>query len=401
MHTRSVLIKVDGAATTTIALENITGAETMASVLQAILVKLGWPVHPSRWRLRFQGHELSPDATLGSLSWDGTLELTLVEAYPSESLARGPGGIAPAPAAPPQCPPVPGSTSPSPEAPPPKPDQAKRRRARREYSAAPSAEYQASCDEDDEQLEDEEQLEAAWRSTKSKAGTSSRRATVRYYSRMNPERLYPLLVILSKDEIAKIKKEYVEQRASESFEVKEEIPIEVEPILPGCDCYPPRITSYLSSGEQTFVFRVAPRVIGKIEGAKVMVRQQHISLAEIDLEMKVARRTMVILSGLLTFFLPGISTLLKYFGLEFNPSSGINFYLALAEALFTWISPPVLAGVLGAITVLFWWTTRPQGKDVFWEIRTLPAIETPSTGPSPRKTPTTSRLASSAQSGVS
>src|SRR4029078_13077771 len=39
----------------------------------------------------------------------------------------------------------------------------------------------------------------------------TRRATVRYYSRMNPDRVYPLLLMLTRDQIAKVHKKDTDQ----------------------------------------------------------------------------------------------------------------------------------------------------------------------------------------------
>jgi hypothetical protein len=72
--------------------------------------------------------------------------------------------------------------------------------------------------EDDE--EDEEY--AVPRKPRSpKAKRTARRATVRYYTRMNPDRMFPLLVVLSKEEIAEIVKAKVKQAQSEEFQVEE------------------------------------------------------------------------------------------------------------------------------------------------------------------------------------
>ena len=51
-----------------------------------------------------------------------------------------------------------------------------------------------------------------------------RRATVRYYSRMNPERLYPLLVLITRDMVERVEKRRVEQTSSGPFKVKARLP---------------------------------------------------------------------------------------------------------------------------------------------------------------------------------
>src|SRR5262245_45499074 len=118
-----------------------------------------------------------------------------------------------------------------------------------------------------------------------------RRATVRYYSRMNPERVYPLLVLITRDLIEQVQKKHTDQRTRSPFVVEPDSPVEIEPVLPGCDCYPPKVVARLGEDDRTFTFRVVPRVLGKVVGAAVSIRQNHASLAEIDLEMKVTKRT--------------------------------------------------------------------------------------------------------------
>lgn len=199
----------------------------------------------------------------------------------------------------------------------------------------------------------------------------TRRATVRYYSRMNPDRLYPFLLVLSREMVAEIKKKHVAQHGSQAFGVAEDLPIKVEPILPGCDCYPPKIITRLEATDQTLTFRVVPRVLGRIEGAAVVVQQAHATLARIDLEVKVVKRTWVVIWGLITFLLPMLSTALHYFGLDFSSSGqGFNLYLSLAQLLFSVVSPLWLTLALAAVTSLAFWYTRPRGRDIFWDVQT-------------------------------
>ena len=88
----------------------------------------------------------------------------------------------------------------------------------------------------------------------------ARQATVRYYHRINPERMYPLLVVLSRREILAVVKRNVGQAASERFEVALNSAVEVEPVLPGCSCYPPRELLTVRKEEQYDVLGGAARV---------------------------------------------------------------------------------------------------------------------------------------------
>jgi TatA/E family protein of Tat protein translocase len=203
---------------------------------------------------------------------------------------------------------------------------------------------------------------------------SLRRATVRYYTRMNPERVYPLLVMITRDSIKKVQKKHVDQRTSGPFEVDLSLPIEIEPVLPGCDCHPPRVVTRLGQDDLVLTFRVVPRVLGKVDGAMVSIRQDHTPLAEVGLEMKVVKQTLLILSGIATFLLPGLSEVMKHFRLDFETQKeeGFSLYLSVARLLFDQVSPYTLTAFLGVVTALAWWLTRPKARDVFWDIEKSP-----------------------------
>jgi hypothetical protein len=207
-----------------------------------------------------------------------------------------------------------------------------------------------------------------------KAGT--RRATVRYYSRMNPDRVFPLLVMLTRQEVEKIVQKHVEQTATGPLKIAKDVPLEIEPVLPGCVCHPPVVVTKLESADQSFTFHVVPHVVGEVTGARVLIRQDHATLAEIPLDIRVVQRTWVIVSGLSTFLLPTASAVMGNFGVDFTPKDGSSPYLAAMKFLFTQVSPPVLMAALAVLTGLAWWYTRPKGRDAFWDINTKPPTGT-------------------------
>lgn len=204
-----------------------------------------------------------------------------------------------------------------------------------------------------------------------------RRANVRYYTRMNPERVHPLLVIISRDMIEKVLKKGTDQRSTAPFQVDNSHPIEIEPILPGCDCYPPKIETRLGTKDFTAIFRVVPRVLGVVDGAKVMIHQNHSLLAEVYLDVKVVQRSGVIFSGIMTFLLPCLSAILKYFGLNFEEKNDqeFNLYLRSFHLVFDQLSPLTLTGGLGLLTSLLWWFARPRIRDVFWDVEKVAPLE--------------------------
>src|SRR5205823_3257744 len=138
--------------------------------------------------------------------------------------------------------------------------------------------------------DDEDEERTPRKAKKSKRSSTERRATVRYYTRMNPDRMFPLLVILSAKEIEEVVKAKVKQAVSESFKVEEGSHIEIEPVLPGCDVYPPRHTLEVDDKDTiTESFWIVPRVRGRVHGARVLIRQGERVLAEVKLDVKVAK----------------------------------------------------------------------------------------------------------------
>jgi hypothetical protein len=215
-----------------------------------------------------------------------------------------------------------------------------------------------------------------------------RRATVRYYHRMNPERMFPLLVVLSRQGVREVAKRGVSQGQSKQFQVEEGSLVEVEPILPGCACYPPREQVRIGPGEATVTFWVVPHVLGRVMQARVVVRRQGATLAEVPLQMRVVKQTLTVLMGTFSLVLPFVLLLLKYFNLDFESQMKEDFglYARLAGWLIHALTPEVLTGLLLAGTAGLYLWLRPRKRDVFWDVSPVvadepPASEVPSAPP--------------------
>jgi hypothetical protein len=335
-------------------------ADTLRDVMSQ-LVREGAVPTGTEWTFRARdGTVLPPDAALREVverygAPDGVLELTLLTA---------PGAVGALPLAPP-----PGRS--------------------RSAPPAPTAPRSADHDEEDEDEDREVALPidrgevgvATTGKKKSKRSTSGtalrkaplteRRATVRYYSRMNPDRMFPLLVILSAQQIQEIVKATVKQAVSESFEVEEGSTVEVEPVLPGCDCYPLRHA--LAVGAQdavTETFWIVPRVLGRVHGARVLVRQGDRVLAEVPLDVKVAKQTLAVACGLLSLAAPYLTMGFKSLRLDYESQKADGF--PLYQRAGNWVAETVRPewmglGFLGLALALYLWM-RPRRRDVFWDV---------------------------------
>lgn len=254
---------------------------------------------------------------------------------------------------------------------------------------APAAPTPPRCDTATETDEDEDYglpsstdrprtVETAPRVTRARAvkhkhaPLTERRATVRYYSRMNPDRMFPLLVILSAKEIEEVVKKSVKQAVSDSFKVEEGSHIEIEPVLPGCDCYPPRHTLAVDASKEsaTESFWIVPRVLGRVHGARVLVRQGEHVLADIPLDVKVSKQTLAVACGLLSLAAPYLTMGLKSLKLDYESQKADGF--PLYQQAGNWIAenlrPEWLGlGFLGLAFLLYFWM-RPRRRDVFWDV---------------------------------
>jgi hypothetical protein len=200
---------------------------------------------------------------------------------------------------------------------------------------------------------------------------TERRATVRYYSRMNPDRMFPLLVILSAKQIEEVVKKAVKQAVSKSFAVEEGSTVEIEPVLPGCDCYPPRHTLAVKNKDAvTETFWIVPRVLGRVHGARVLIRQGDRVLAEVPLDIKVSKQTLAVACGLASLAAPYLTMGLKSLKLDYESQKVEGF--PLYQQVGTWIAenlrPEWLGlGFLGLAFLLYLWM-RPRRRDVFWDV---------------------------------
>lgn len=200
--------------------------------------------------------------------------------------------------------------------------------------------------------------------------TVQRRGTVRYYSRMNPERMFPFLVILSEETIQQVVKRHVEQQQSQQFEVALRSVVEIEPIVPGCSCYPPKDLVTIVPGRTQSTFWVVPHVLGSIQHARVVIRQDGNVLAEVPLQIKVVKQTAALVMGLLSLGMPYLSMAMKHMRLDFESQKqeGFPIFAWLGQALFEQLTPGILGAGLLLLTGFLYLLMRPRRRDVFWDI---------------------------------
>ena len=198
----------------------------------------------------------------------------------------------------------------------------------------------------------------------------SRHSTVRYYSKMNPSKMFPLLVVISEKIIADAVRKGVEQERSGPFKVKLGSEVVVEPILPGCYCYPPEMSLRITPGEVDARFCVVPHVLGRLPEPRVVLRSEGEVIAVIPLDIRVSRQTLAIATSIAGFLLPFGMAILKHLHLDFESQLKDKFslYASLLRLSIDSLSAEFLAFALLLTSLIFYIRCRPRRRDIFWDI---------------------------------
>lgn len=198
------------------------------------------------------------------------------------------------------------------------------------------------------------------------------RATVRYYSRMNPEKVFPLVVLFSDTLFKFPKNELFDQKSSEELTINNKTPVEIEPIIPGCLFFPQRQSVFVSKNTHV-AFYLVPLVVGDLKGAVIEIRQGQINLSSIQLDIQVTKRTFALAMAYAAFVMPAFSIGLKFLNLDFDSqkSSEYQDYQKIIKFFFVWLPPWLLFVFFGIIFLVFWFLTKPEQQEEFWTLNHL------------------------------
>jgi hypothetical protein len=202
------------------------------------------------------------------------------------------------------------------------------------------------------------------------ADVAARRATVRHYDRMNPQKVYPFMVTLTAEKVRKILQKGVAQAESKPFEVKLEEHLTIEPILPGCTCYPAKAELKITAADTAVHFWVVPQVLGQVKGAKVTISQDGRTLTEVELDIRVRRTTLAIVVGVVTLLYPFAAAIANQFGIDFKNLGKLGEYMSVVGGYVRTVSPLAVFGGLILVTGLLYWWSRPRERDQFWDLET-------------------------------
>ena len=198
-----------------------------------------------------------------------------------------------------------------------------------------------------------------------------RRATVRYFEQMYPQRNYPLVVAFSQSVLRQVALAEVKQVGSDQrITLTKESPwVTIQPILPGCLVTPSQARVDLTPALTSVTFWVTPLALGRVEDASIEVRQGDALACRVSIPIRVVTQTLAKVSAVASALSPLIKPALA--------SSGLNLQTGAAQVAWTvvgWITAhgawPMI-GFFAALAGGFYVRSRPRRgtpREAFFEI---------------------------------
>lgn len=207
----------------------------------------------------------------------------------------------------------------------------------------------------------------------------TRKSTVRYFERMNPGRIYPLLVAFTKDDVLPSQIHGVGQSPSTSIRFKPGDTLTIEPVLPGCTCHPATHTVTLTNAAKPVSARffIVPLINGRIEGASVIIRRSDRITTRVDLHMNVVPRTWATFTAFLSASAPLVVAFLRQLQIDVGTDvqDSADLYLAATAAIVQYTPPTTLCAVLLTLSGVFFVRARARETSAFWGLHTSTADE--------------------------
>lgn len=197
-----------------------------------------------------------------------------------------------------------------------------------------------------------------------------RNVSVRYFSQMNPGKVFPLLVILSRDEIKRVADSRIAEAQSVSLETDATTSLTIEPIVPGCTCYPARTEIRLDRPVIEEAFWLVPEVVGVVEGAQVELRQNGKIIESLPLNIRVRNKAWVWIWAVCAGVVPILSDILSLLGPSLSPTnSGASVsLLAVFSDIGGTIPAPAFLALFAALSVAAALLARPKQEQSFWDV---------------------------------
>lgn len=197
-----------------------------------------------------------------------------------------------------------------------------------------------------------------------------RNVSVRYFSQMNPGKVFPLLVVVSHDRIKHVSNSRIAEAQAASLEMDARTSLWIEPIVPGCTCYPAKTEIRLDRPVIEEAFWLVPEVSGVVEGAQVELRQNGKLIDSLPLNIRVRSKAWVWIWALCSGIVPILSDLLSLLDPSLSSTSrgaSASVLSVLAEIGRT-IPPIAFFAFFATLSAAIALLVRPKQEQSFWDI---------------------------------
>ncbi|MFN3198134.1 MAG: hypothetical protein ACE366_06920 [Bradymonadia bacterium] len=178
----------------------------------------------------------------------------------------------------------------------------------------------------------------------------ARRSTVRYFARMNPQKLYPVMVAFTREQLAKAAGVAQVEGAQLELDARDPV-ITVVPVFPGCLCTPQQLQVDLTPETVEVRFWLTPLVRGRLGDARVEIHQHGRCLDRIPTPAKVADQALTRMVAVGSALAPLGSKLLEKSGLD--PLTLLTERLPVVGEWLTHADPAVFRwGLAGGLALI-------------------------------------------------
>ncbi|MGE0430678.1 MAG: hypothetical protein AB7K09_05050 [Planctomycetota bacterium] len=195
-----------------------------------------------------------------------------------------------------------------------------------------------------------------------------RMATVRYFSQMNPGRVFPLSVKFTKEKLQEWHTKAVSQvTGDEAIAVRADDPfLTVRPNFPGCHVSPAELTIDISAEETSAVFSVSPYAEGHMTDACVEMVYHDEIVQTIRTPMRIATQRLARMAATMSFLSPAYFMGLQAAGLDMTTQAKQGFPLlaSVSSAVGGLTNLGLICGAVMLIAAgVFFWMKKPKASD--------------------------------------
>jgi len=145
---------------------------------------------------------------------------------------------------------------------------------------------------------------------------------------------------------------------------------EVEPSIPGCNCFPSSAAVNDGAGKQTIEFRIVPTLAGRMPDAKVLLRHGGVTVSAVPVQMRATRRPLWQVLLALAAFAPLVVVVgdLALRAEPIHPFGVADPIVWLLRGVSAWTSPTLLVLAFVTLAAIAYFRGRSPRSSEHWNL---------------------------------